>query len=115
LVLISPCLVVNSGKVIFNIDYPVSVSKEDISFTFNKFNIEIPVRLETVHRVAQQITQQHVEYEGVLCVNCLYDTAEENKVIIDMLPYEENSTMFAIVDTNSEIKGGEYIFYFMTR
>jgi len=102
------------NKVVFKINYPLSISKEQNSYTFNNFETEIPVRLSTVQEVAEKMIQEQKEFPEDLCFTCIEDLAVKNQVVIKMTDFQD-SVIFTIVDINSQINTGDFAFYFANK
>jgi len=102
------------GKVVFEIDSPLSVSKGDKTYVFNDFNNEIDVRLFEIQKVSSEAVKIQQEYPEDICLSCLSDLAIENDLIIKMMDYQE-SVIFLITDSESKINNEEYVFYFAVK
>ncbi|MFH1358962.1 MAG: hypothetical protein ABIH37_03685 [archaeon] len=104
-------------KVIFKIKYPLSIKKAEKTYTFEKFNSEIPSRLNTIYDTVENIIGEQMLYHGGVCVNCISDIAYENKVYVSMNddPFNPEVIIFSIIDDQDKINNEEYVFYFANR
>ncbi len=105
---------INNDKVSISLDYPISVKIEDSVLALKDFAITLPIRLNTIYNSADEIINGQKQYKGEICLSCLYDIGEQNKIHIDMLDYE-NSTIFTIIDENSKINDESYNFIFAVK
>jgi len=105
---------IKENKITFNINYPLSISKEQKTYTFEDFKIEIPANLFKVHQTANQIIEQQKEFPEDICITCLEKFAIDNQLIIEMRDFQE-SVIFSITDVNSKINDKELIFYFANK
>ncbi len=96
-------------SVIFTLNYPISINKKEIEtiYYLNNFQVDISISLDKVYNIAQEIIDEQAEHPESICLSCLFDFGKENKVYIDLIDYE-NSTVFTIIDNNSQIKGESY-------
>jgi hypothetical protein len=102
-------------KVIFNLNLPLSINKGENNFILENFNKEIPSRLNTIYYVASEIIKEQMLDKENICINCIGDVAFENKVIVSMNDYDENTIVFSITDNEIGLKGEEYTYYFANR
>lgn len=106
---------IEEGKVVFNIDYPLSIKKDESSFVLDKFSFEKEVRLFTILQVIDEISEAQALYPEDICVNCLEKMSIDNDILIRMYDYDIESIIFIIVDPKSEVKGDYYLFSFANK
>jgi len=102
---------IQKGKVVFNINYPLSISKAEKTYTFNKFDTETKVRLFTINQVANKIIEDQKEFPEDLCITCIQDVAMKNEVVVDMRDFQD-SIIFSIIDIKNLVNGNDFTFYF---
>ena len=105
---------IQEGNVIFNINYPLSITKDKQTYQLKNFNTKIPVRLQTIYNAIQEITNNYMT-EKDICINCINTLLEENDLHSEMSDYNEQTTMFSIIDFNSQINNQEFRFYFANK
>ena len=104
------------GKVVFNVDYPLSIKKGDNVYEIERFeDIKVPVRLLTIYNVAEMLIQDHMENEGATCLSCMNDWSEQYDLYFAMDDYSSDTVIFSITDRNSSIKDKDYTFSFANR
>ena len=60
---------IQENKIVFNVNYPITIRKgEDVS-TLNSFETEIPVRMGIVYDSIMEFMQKQTESEGI-CLSC---------------------------------------------
>lgn len=106
---------IENNKVVFNIVYPLSISKDGKTYSFEKINAEVPVRLNTIYTVLERIMQEQMKNKNDICLSCLNNLAFEYNLYIDMADYKENSVLFVISDENSKINDDYYTYYFVNK
>ncbi len=107
---------ISEGKVIFNVEYPLKVSKGDKTYNFKKFQGETLVRLEQVYALAYNITQEQMKTKNNICISCIYELAREKELFVEMNEHPDNQTIvFTIRDEKSEILKGDYRFNFANK
>jgi len=106
---------IEKGKVLFNINYPLSISKAESSYVFSDFENEVEVRLGVIQNVSYNLIKYQKEFPEDLCLSCIEELAIDNEVYIIMRDFEKGVIIFEIVDAESEIKNQEYVFYFANK
>lgn len=104
-------------KVVFNLDFPLTISKGESSFFIKNFNIEVNSRLDSIYEVASGIIEEQMKEEKNICINCIGDLAFENKIFVSMNedPFDANTIIFTLIDDQEKINEEEYVFYFANR
>lgn len=98
--------------VIFRLDYPIYLIKEDEGFEFNEFEVSVPVRLGVIYDVVLEIVSEQEAHLDSICLSCLHDLEMENELDIEMIDYGEGVALFTIVDDKFEINNEVYEFSF---
>jgi len=106
---------INDNNIIFNINYPLSIKKETKTYTLENFETTIDVRLGIIYNVLNEMMTLQLEKKDDLCITCLGELAEDNDLYIHLRDYNEETTIFYIIDRNSIINGDEYVFNFANR
>jgi hypothetical protein len=108
---------IEEGKVVFNVEYPLSISKGTATYTLKNFDdIEIPVRLNEVYDLAANITREQMVDLNNICITCIYDAAKDKDMYVEMNDLPDNeSIVFTIRDDKSTVVGGDYRFNFANR
>jgi len=106
---------IENNSVIFNVNYPLSIEKENKTYLFNDFkDIEIPARLGVIYSVNELIVKDLMKNKKDVCASCLNKWADEKNLYIDMYDYKE-SLVFAISDPQFKINQEKFIFYFANK
>ncbi len=103
---------IESGKVIFNIEYPLTISKDDASYNIKKFESKIDVRFNVVYEAAYEIMQEQMKHKEDICLNCIQELADSNNLYVDMYDYQEKVVVFIITDPLSKINEKDFEFNF---
>lgn len=108
---------IEEGKVVFNIDYPLSIKKGDSTYSIDKFDLEINSRLFTIQKATNQLTEYQKETPEALCLSCIEEVSADNDLYIIMMNYgyDGDVVIFEIIDINSKINNEDYRFYFANR
>jgi len=69
---------IRDNEVVIEADYFVSVKKGESSYSFNKFESNIPIRLGIVYNVSREMTNDLIENNGDICISCITRYGEEN-------------------------------------
>ncbi len=111
---ISATSTIMSEKVVFDINYPITIIQGQSSSLLDDFKTETPVRLGVVYNAIQEFMQEQTTHEGI-CLNCALDIALKNDLYIDMQNSENNETIFSFRDENSKINNETLEFVFINK
>ena len=107
---------IEDEKVVFNVDYKLSVKKGENSFLIENFRTEIPVRLGIIYKAISEFMEEQMKRTDSICVSCLYEITEKYQLHFHALDTNETYTLlFAVRDENSKILGEDYVFYFVNK
>jgi|APSaa5957512622_1039677.scaffolds.fasta_scaffold63272_2 hypothetical protein len=92
---------INNNNVLFEVDSPIQITKEDHTITFETedFPITINSKLKEILEVATFITQSHKQDPSMYCISCVGQMAEERDVYVDMVNFREDE-MLVIISEN---------------
>ena len=110
---INAVTVMTDRAVLIDVVYPINIKNEKQSILISNFRARVPVRLGTIYKIAENITNQQVEDPEHLCLSCIIDIGEENNLNFRFTSYENNETLFVITDNESILKNEPYNFMFM--
>ena len=89
-----------NNKIDLDVNYPLTIKKENSSAIINNFDIVVPARLSIIYDSVQQIVNSSSEN---LCLSCILIISLENDLLIDTFDYENNTIIFTILDNKSVI------------
>ena len=104
-------VLIKENKVSFKIKYPLEISKGENSANFKNFEKTIDSKLDDAYEIAKSVILERIINDGV-CLNCLFDSAEENDLFIEMYDYDSDTTIFIIVDKTYKLNGEDFAWYF---
>ena len=108
--------IIEQGKVVITVEYPLTINKGDNTYNVNKFqDIDVPVRLNTIYETAKTIISDQITHPRDVCMTCVYNFAVKNDLYVDILEYDGDTIIFYVRDENSKINGEDYIFKFANR
>jgi len=92
-------------RVILNVNYPLTIIREEEKSRISKFENEIPIRLGRIYNASNFIVNEHLK--GEICMSCLLELREkENLSIMSQDSPEESSTIiYNIFDENYLFEG----------
>jgi hypothetical protein len=93
---------INAEEVVFNIDAPIVIKRQDksIKFELSGQPITLNSRLKEMLEVAKFITENHGADETV-CLSCIENMVIERDLSIDMIDWQDSSTLFVISTNNT--------------
>jgi hypothetical protein len=105
---------IEKGKVVFNVDYPLSISKENKAYSFNEFSEEVPVRLYDTYFLISELMNEQMLKKDAICMSCIYDLSTKYDMQIKMMDGNKG-IIFVVVDDKSKINNRDYSFYFANK
>lgn len=103
-------------SVYFSIDYPFSVVKGNTSYLFNEPISEVyDVRLYSIHSFISEMMEWQKVEPRALCINCIYDRANELELFVDMWDAGESDVLFFVTDEKTVVNGEPYRFFFVNK
>jgi len=99
---------VKENKTIVKVNYPLKIIKGGVEFEMKNFEVEVPIRLGAIYRIASKLVENQLEDPEYICLTCIFNLTEEENVFIDMADYLDNIVIFIITDPNSMMEGYYY-------
>jgi len=102
---------VTDDKVLVNLDYPLAVRKGNASYELRFFSANVPIRLGHVLQVANDIVNGVTDDPGDVDFRSL----STHDAYITVLPYDQESIIYAIRDENSTVDDAPFTFMLATK
>jgi hypothetical protein len=100
-------------KVVFNVDYPLTIKKNEKTYSYSNFKVEKYVRLGKIIEFFNNITNEQTNYQGYLCLSCINEEANELDFFVEINDYDEDTAIITIIDNKtSTLDNKEYLFNF---
>jgi hypothetical protein len=104
------------GKVVFNIKYPLSITKNNKTEQITNFESEIPVRLNVVYDAIQGIMYEQMKHTENICISCTSNIILDKDLYLKMNYLDSNRVTFKIIDKKSKIEDkGDFAFNFANK
>jgi len=102
---------INAEEVVFNIDAPVFIKRQEKSVRFELGGQPVTVnsKLKEMLEIAKFITENHGVDETV-CLSCIENMATERDLLTDMINWEDSSTLFVISTNNTGVNPPDFEF-----
>ncbi len=91
--------------------FPLTIAKGDASVVLDRFIIEIPVRLGKLLDVASVAASRVLSDPERITL----DRLGSDGFAVNILPYDENTLVYAISDSKSDIEQHPFVFFFASR
>ncbi len=101
---------IDDKKINFDIEYPLSIKKASSTNLIKNFKYEVPLRLGIVYDSINEFISQ--ETGDAICLSCLLEITLENDLYVDMMDYDEKTTIFLFRDENLKIKNETFVWVF---
>ena len=105
---------IENGKVIFDVDYPLQISKGNKVYSIKKFEAIVTVRLNEVYSLTSDIMEEQMEKPDAICMSCINDISTKYDMKVKMMDSEEG-IVFVVLDEKSKINNKDYLFYFANK
>ena len=106
---------IKKDKVVFNINYPLSISKQEQTYNFEKFETIVPIRLGLIYDSIYQIMQNQMKDLNGFDPHYIYEISVENELNIKMNGFIDESVIFVTVDKKSKIDDRDFMFNFANK
>lgn len=105
---------IENGKVIFNVEYPLTISRENDTYFFSEFKSEVPVRLNEIYSLTSEIMDSQMQKQDSICMSCIYDLSNKYDMKVKMMDAQDG-IVFLVLDEKSKINNASYSFYFANK
>jgi hypothetical protein len=107
---------ISENKVTYDIVFPLSIKKGTKDYSLKNFkDIEISVRLGTIHSAISNYFNQAKAREGEICMSCLYDIARSNNLSFELYDYNNDTILFIVRDKMVKIDNESFQFNFANK
>ena len=107
--------VIDDDGVFIEIIYPLSIRKEEQTFSLEQFSYKVNARLGKILLLINEIEESQKLDKNGWCINCISNSAEEHDMYIHMKDYDEETVLFYIIDERSRVKEDAYWYTFAHR
>lgn len=91
-------------KVVFDVNYPIIISKGEERSVFENFGeFIVDERLGEIYSLLSDLIKDDVYSDGYICLSCFSDLAYENNLSIDFLEGGDYGSIFVIKDAVNRI------------
>ena len=106
---------IQPDKVEFTSDLSTSIEKDGKTtlFELKKHTVTINSSLYDMLDVADYITETHREDPNFICINCLTEITREKNLFVDLIAFEEDSTLIMLLENSTSPE--PYIFQFLNK
>ncbi len=106
---------INNQEIIFNIEYPLTISKQEQTYQLEDFSTTISARFGIIHNAIFQIMQEQITHPSSINPTYIYEVSSENDFQINMIGFIEQDIIFTITDKNSKINNQDLLFIFANK
>lgn len=100
-------------SVIFKVNYPVSVTKDEKTYGLENFETSVKIGLGRIYEFVKYVTEEQMTHEDV-CMDCISNAAFESNVYVSMRDYR-GGVVFGVMDLENGLEGEDYWFYFANK
>ena len=107
----SPEVIIEPDRILVDVNYPLTITRENSKSKLGNFNSEVPVRLGIVYDAVAEFIGEEFKTEG-FCMTCLAEKVLENDLKVSYSNYDERTYLFIIEDPQSKINENEFVYIF---
>lgn len=108
--------IIKKNKILFEIDYPVSIKKGEKSINFNHFEYSLDIRLGFIIDIIDSIMSEQINNPMGVCLTCLYEVAQKNDIYVHMFDSSDDGAIILVIrDPYSNLYNENYMFYFANK
>lgn len=104
---------IEKEKVVFNVDYPIYITKGENTYNINSFGAEIPARLGLIYDSVRFIMDDQMKDKKSVCVTCLHQISESYDFYVNAINVDKNTFIYTIKDENFKINDEPLVFNFI--
>lgn len=104
---------IEKEKVVFDVDYPISITKGENTYNINSFNAEIPARLGIIYDSVKFIMDNQMKDKKSICITCLHQISESYDFYVNTINADKNTIIYTIKDENVKINDKPLVFNFV--
>lgn len=108
---ISVSALIYDDKVSLDIRYPISIEKQNRVYNYDKFDIEIPVRLGVLYKASDEYIKLQLENPSGICINCINDLANKYDIKFVTYDFDNETVIFNLLDDSYKINNQSYFTY----
>jgi hypothetical protein len=103
---------IKPGEVLFEIDMPVQINKEDnvVTLELGDYPVSRNSSLYEILEVAEYITNSHKRDPELYCISCVGEMAEERDLFVDIMRFTEDSMMTVISENHTSSEKYSFVF-----
>ena len=109
-----PEVVIESERVLVELNYPLTIIKGDSKSKIEDFSSEVPVRLGIIYDAVAEFVGEELKTEGI-CVSCFIEIFTKKGLYSNIFWEDEETAIFIVRDFNSAVNEKEFIFNFAGR
>jgi len=103
---------INEGYVSADIVFPVTISRGDSSSRLSDpYESKVLIRLGKIYEFSQKIIQEEIKDPNYIDISQIVDS----EYFISVLPIDEKTNVYTIIDNSSQIENAPYTFRFANR
>lgn len=104
---------IEKENVVFNVDYPMTITKGENTYNLNSFSAEIPARLGIIYDSVRFIMDDQMNDKKSVCLTCLHQISENHDLYANALGVDKNTIIYTIKDEKVKINDEPLVFNFV--
>ncbi len=106
---------IEEGKVIFNVNYPLEITKVNTNYFIKNFNVNVKSRLKEIYDFSINLTNQQINNSGKVCISCINKQANDHDFYVELNDYDDETIIFTIIDKKIKIMNNDFRFNFANK
>lgn len=106
---------IEDEKVVFDIDFPLDITRGDKVFSFRYFNFDVDVRLGVIYDSIDEFMQEHMNHPSNICLACLHGISTREDLYVRSLDLDEGVKVFIFIDQELKINNEDFGFSFANK
>ena len=109
---ITPKVLVGEKKVLFNVNYPITVRLQDASQSIDTFGAEVDVQIPKMIKTANQYLDAQADVPDAFRMKQIMDASFDNDVVTETIEFRDGFVMLNIIDPDTQIRDLNYSYIF---
>ena len=93
---------IEKKKIIFDINYPLSIKKQNKTYKISEFSETVPVRMGVIYDSVKEFERDNAQKISLVDIS---EIASEKELEIDFIDYNNQTVIFNVTDTKSQLNG----------
>ena len=108
----SPEIIIEPERILVEVNYPLTIKKEESRSKIEDFNSEVPIRLGIIYDAVSEFISEDLKKEEGICLDCFLIAFTPSNLKSNVFWETNETAIFIVRDFESIIDEKEFVFNF---